>query len=460
MQSSSEWKGFYSQARKLESAKPEDAIVLYNKALSIDKEALEVFDALGNLLFKHKRYQAALICRVRATTLRPADVDRLLLLATNLQACDRFSEAVEVYAEASKLRPDDEEIYFNQGKAFMEEARYEEMLVPMNKTIQINPDHKHAVLGSSISYLCTGDFKKGWAAFEVRTKFPEAMIEEPFPEKRWRGQKIKGKLLIGAEQGVGDMIQFIRFLRYARKLCSHLTLIAPGYIAELFSSAAGVNKVVPLKPFPAVNSFEAYIPMLSLPWVLNQNPNAYEVPTPYLDVPKAKKRWATELLRPIDKLYKIGFAWAGNPNYIRDTSRSVPFEFFLDLFAVPNISLVSLQFGDRAADIEKSKVGALIFDVVKHLKTFSETAAIISQLDLVVTCDSAVAHLAGAMGKPVWVLTEFNISWRWILNKNMPVWYPTAKVFQQTPEKNWEEVMFRVTEALKQEVAEKRIAGK
>jgi len=441
------WKEFYDQAASIEKESPDEAVRLYNQALQLDNDATLVLHALGKLLQKLGKNDASLVCACRVAAREPEKVEHHIRLGEAFTECGRHEEAADAYRKAGELRTDDVEILFKQGLALLEAGRHAEMLKPMQRAQQLEPGHRKAGFGVAMSLLSTGNFAAGWKAFEIRRKFPEAMIEEPYPEKRWRGQPIDGKLLVGSEQGIGDMIQFIRFIRHARKLCGRLVLQAPDNVRELFATAEGVDAVIPTKPFPT--EFQAYIPMLSLPGALAQDVSLHRVEVPYLKVPKQKMTWAQELLQPLRKQFRIGIVWAGNPNYIRDQSRSIPFEFFLDLFEVPNIALVSLQYGERNKDMKASKVGALIHDLGKHLNTFSETAAIVSQLDLVISCDSAVAHLAGALGKPVWVLTEHNVSWRWIEQPHAPTWYPTTRVFRQTPEKNWDEVMRRVVCALK-----------
>ncbi len=440
------WRRAYEGAREaLQAKRPEQAIKLYNEAIRLHPTAFDAFIELGEVLRTRGEYQESLICACRAIDLDPSQARAHAMQAVNLMSGRRYDEAADAYALAVRISPDDPDLLFKQGLNLLEAARPAEALEPFQRAFALRPEHKESGLGIALAALAIRDFALGWHAFEIRAKFVGSAIEEPNPERRWRGQIITGKLLVGVEQGIGDMIQFIRFAKPARERCGRLVVQVPHELRTLALTVPGVDAAIFPKPYPT--EFEAYIPMLSLPHALGMDPlTPFEIP--YMQVPDALLRDAERSLAPFSGERRIGIAWAGNSNYSRDIQRSLPFKLFLDLYEVPGITLVSLQHGPRGDDPKDAGVGALIADMRAVLQTFAHTAALMVHLDLIICCDTSVAHLAGAMGKEVWILVEWNASWRWMIETDDKVWYPKARIFRQRKVGDWEEVMERVVRAL------------
>lgn len=200
--------------------------------------------------------------------------------------------------------------------------------------------------------------------------------------------------------------------------------------------------------------FDAYIPLLSLPHVLKTKITTIPKTFPYLHVDLAKKARCHELLRPLGNRFKVGIVWAGSPSHKNDHNRSVSFNNFLELLRVSGIALLSLQKGERVVDLTESGCGALVSNLDPAIKDFTDTAAFVSELDLVIMCDSSVAHLAGALGKPVWTLIPYAPDWRWLTSREDTPGYPSMRLFRQSEPGRWDDVFENLIAALKKTVAE------
>lgn len=425
----------------------DDAIDALNAALRFSPRNALIHQQLGVVLHKQKRLEAALASFRRAAEIRPESAIQVANVGIALRDLNRFDEAAGQFEQACKLAPDNARNHFRLGLSLMKGMRPSEAIAPLRRALDLDPDHTKASLSLGLSLLAMGDFKKGWTAYEARFAHKDS-ISDPFPQKRWNGEPIEGTLVVGAEQGVGDMIQFIRFSAQARKRCGKLVVQANDDLAPLLRQVPGVDTVIRRNTVP--REFAAFIPVMSLPGALGNDGTNLDSDIPYIQVSKEEREAAAARLQPRGNLFKVGIVWAGNAKHVDDAHRSLPFSMFLELLAVPKIALVSLQKGPRSADLQASGVAAMVSDLNGYLENFSKTAAVIEQLDLVITCDTSVAHLAGAMGKPVWIFLAYSADWRWMVGREDSPWYPSARLFRQERPGDWDGVMQRVVTALKE----------
>jgi tetratricopeptide (TPR) repeat protein len=424
-----------------------EAVDALNSALRLSPRNVMIHQQLGVVLHKQDRPAAALASFRRAVEIQPDSIIQICNVGIALRDLGRFDEAAQQFEQACRLNPDNAKNHFRWGLALMKGMRPAEAITLFQRALKLEPGHAEAALSLALCYLAIGDFEQGWNAYEARFLHKDS-ISDPFPEKRWKGELIEGTLVVGAEQGIGDMIQFIRFAQESGRRCGKLVVQAPDELAPLIRRVAGVGTVVRRNTAP--REFEAFIPVLSLPAALGIGVNDLASDVPYIVVSHEETEAAETLLRPLVNLFKIGVVWAGNAKHVDDSSRSMPFTALLELLAVPKIALVSLQKGPRSGDLQASGVGAMVSDLSASLNTFASTAALIEQLDLVITCDTSVAHLAGAMGKPVWILLAFSADWRWMVGREDSPWYPSARLFRQKRPGDWTGVMQRVVAALKE----------
>jgi hypothetical protein len=314
-----------------------------------------------------------------------------------------------------------------------------------------HPDDAAAHFNLGVALLTAGHFAEGWREWEWRFR-AEPATQRRFEQPRWQGEALEGRtLLVYAEQGIGDMLQFCRFVPSVARV-GRMVLEVHRPLVRLLEQLPGVAQVVALgDPLP---QFDRQCPALSLPDILGMA-DARDIPSvmPYLHADASQmERWA----RRVGGLRgrRVGLVWAGNPERMRmDRRRSVAPDRLAGLRDVPGIALVSLQKGPASAALAGSDLGAVVHDWTGELEDFADTAALIAALDLVIGVDTAVVHLAGAMGKPVWLLNRFDTCWRWQRDRDDSPWYPTLRQFRQPEPGNWDSVIARVRDALTDQAA-------
>jgi hypothetical protein len=285
---------------------------------------------------------------------------------------------------------------------------------------------------------------RGWPAYEWRRQLP-SWVERGFAQAEWSGEDIAGKrLLLHAEQGFGDTLQFARYVALAAGRGAAVILEVQPPLAPLLGGLFGVEVVAAGRD--RLPAFDLHCPLLSLPRLYATTVATIPGGIPYIAAPEDRiAAWAPRL--PADGL-RVGLAWSGHPNNVRDHERSIPFARLAPLIGVPCTSLVSLQKDVRAGDAADFRRCGGVIDFGGELRDFADTAAVIAGLDLVITVDTAVAHLAGAMGKPVWVLLPRVPDFRWLLDRPTSPWYPTARLFRKGRKDSWDTVIAAVATEL------------
>jgi Flp pilus assembly protein TadD len=421
------------------------AIPHYRTALRLDPGYAEAHYNLGNALRELARYGEALACYDRALALRPdwpgAHCNRGLALAA--QGHQALAEVA--YRAALALDPGHAEAQNNLGLAVQLQGRLDEARVHFDRAIDLAPEFASPHANRAQLALLHGDFARGWPEYQWRWRLPGVFlprVEVP----AWDGSPVAGRtLLLRAEQGFGDTIQFVRFAAGLARSGATTVLECQPALAALLAKARGVHAVVPRGATPPRCDFQ--IPLASLPGALGVRDLAgIPAEVPYLAADRARREeWRARLAQYDGG--KVGIAWRGNPKHPQDCHRSIPPECFAALGALPGLTLVSLQAGERARGIpgivEPSP------DPERAPLPFEEWAALVSALDLVVTCDSVMAHLAGALGVPVWIALPHVPDWRWLLGRDDSPWYPTARLFRQARLDEWDEVFARIAAALR-----------
>lgn len=370
-------------------------------------------------------------------------------LANVLCRQGRVYESILQLQEALKARPDYVDAWYNLGLALERLGDYRQAAQSYDKALSFDPEHVNARANRALLSLLQGDFTAGFEAFEWRWRRADmAALRRP-RTPQWDGQPIPGKrLLLVAEQGLGDAIMFSRYALLAAKVSgAQLLGECDGSLRELFGSIGSVAHWVDRKgPLP---EHDVHIPWMSLPRVLKTNAQNIPAPYSYLRPPSSRVndldlRLDTDLAAG----RKVGIVWSGNPALSTDDHRSCPFSHFLQLLQVPGLTLVSLQKGERAQDWKNIYAPARMRDMAARCRDFADTATVIAQLDLVISVDTAVAHLAGALGRPVWLLLPKAPDWRWQLKREDSPWYPTARLFRQEVSGDWAGLFARVQAAL------------
>ncbi len=383
----------------------------------------------------------------RALALEPRN-DRAWANLGNLQARrGRFEQARRSFEKALAIAPGNAATLVSLGHLLASEGRLEEALEPLDRAVALQPGYAGARWNRALVLLALGRWKEGWADYEWRFQCPEVVgqigrVESALP--RWRGQPLDGRALrVVAEQGLGDTLQFCRYLPLLVERGARVTFVCPAPLVALLKGIEGVE-VVEQGSEPE-RAFDFQVPLMSLPHHFATTPGSVPAAVPYLHADPARlDAWRARLA---GEGAKVGLVWRGNPANWRDASRSLALERLAPLAAVEGVRFFSLQVGEAArAELERSPFA--IEDLGPGLTDFGETAAAIGQLDLVVTVDTAVAHLAGALGRPVWLLLDTPSDWRWLREGDTTPWYPTMRLFRQPRPGAWDEAVARLASAL------------
>ncbi|NTU76638.1 MAG: tetratricopeptide repeat protein [Alphaproteobacteria bacterium] len=354
---------------------------------------------------------------------------------------------------AAAAKPDFAIAAYNLGAVHQEKGAFDLALAHYERALALDPTYADAHWNESLIYLLQGDFAKGLPKYEWRWRRNNA-ARNPFAAPMWDGGDLNGKsILLHSEQGLGDSLQFIRYASLVKKRGAKVFVYCPAALARLFESAKGIDQIFTEKT-PALPGFDCQAPLMSLPWLCGTTLATIPAFAPYLAAPRdARDLWA-EKLRPYAGL-KIGLVWAGSPRennpeaYAVDRRRSLRLEMFAPLASLPGIHFFSLQKGDPAKQARTPPQGMELIDLMEEVQDFADTAALIAQLDLVIGVDTSVIHVAGALAKPVWVLSRFDGCWRWLQDRSDSPWYPTLRLFRQKTPRDWAPVIQDVAAALK-----------
>ncbi|MDR3733958.1 MAG: tetratricopeptide repeat protein [Acidobacteriaceae bacterium] len=400
---------------------------------------------LGAVLRQTKRKSEALAWSSRGCRVNPDDDRARTELGLTLAELDRFDEASVAFRCVLSHKPDDAETWAALANVLMAQAEPGAVAL-YRRGLVIEPEHPAIRWNLALALLRHGDFTVGWANHEARLLLtgPQKIRLPELSTSIWDGQDLTGRtLLLHTEQGLGDTLQFVRYVPLVAARGGKIVLVAPRPLVNLLRSLPGVDVLIATgDPVPP---FDFWLPLLSLPRVFSTTLDTIPERTPYLRAdPECVATWQQRLGNGI----RVGLVWAGSPGNGNDRNRSCPLELLVPLLAVPGIRWFSLQKGSRAADPARLGWQERITDLDPLIDDFADTAAIIANLDLVVSVDTSVAHLTGALGQACWVLLPFAPDWRWMLDRTDSPWYPRSRLFRQTRPGDWSAVVTAVATAL------------
>ncbi len=439
----------------------DDALACYESALRLCPDHLDALTNRGVALHDLTRYEEALASQDDALALRPDFAEALSNRGNALQELRRFDDALTSFDRALALQPDFAEAHSNRGNVLQELRRFDEALTSYERALTLRPDFADGHFNASVCRLLRGDFARGWQQHEWRWETKQLRaVKRRFSQPLWTGASdLAGKtILLHAEQGFGDTIQFCRYVPQVVERAAHVVVEVQKPLCELMKSLTGRAKILPRGA--ALPDFDLHCPLLSLPLAFGTRLETIPSQTPYLAAPEHKtSAWRDRLgkhelgnhERP-----RVGLVWAGDPrkslpgaNRI-DRQRSLQFDQLAPVLEVHDCEFYSLQKGDDAqTQLRSSTLSRRITDWSADFHDFSDTAALIENLDLVIAVDTAVAHLAGALGKPFWLINRYNTCWRWLVDRDDSPWYPTARLFRQDATRDWRPVIARMASALR-----------
>lgn len=438
----------YLQAVRLQP----DYLEAYDRILLLQPDFTEAYLHRGNARLNRRLVPEAIADFGKVLELRPDHAVAWNNMGTALEQSDgRSEEIIAAYQRAIALKPDFFEACNNLGVVYQYQNRYDEAIEQYRRAITFNPDFEEAHFNLSLVLLVTGQFAEGWKEYEWRTRKQDWQTTgaHSFSIPRWKGEPFAGReLFVYDEQGMGDTLQFVRYLPMVRELGGKVVLETAAPLVDLLKGAGVADEIV-CRPFASDPNtrFDYHVPLLSLPQLFQTDPAAIPAEIPYL---KASPEKAAHWRSRIDpSRFSVGIVWAGKPSHRNDRNRSCPLETFYPLLTMEGIQVIGLQKGEAAAQAAGLSLPTDFQNVGPALDSFEDTAGMIENLDLMITVDTSVAHLAGAMGRPVWLLVPFSPDWRWLLDRNDTPWYPTMRLFRQTEPGDWGAVFRKVKKELK-----------
>lgn len=434
--------------------KLEDAIKCFNKAIELKTDYAEAYYNLGSALHTSGNYIESVNAYKRAITIKPDYAKAHYNLGNAMKKLNNLDEAVIRYKHAIKIKPDYVMAYNNLGTILQEQGKINEAAECYSRAIKLKPDYAEAHLNKALTSLLNGNLESGWQEYEWRLQTKNYAFRK-FNFPMWDGKPLNGKnILIHTEQGFGDTIQFIRYLPMVQAQGGYVTFECPENLICLLKNYVGIDKIIEKKTYGKLSKhFDFHVPLLSLPGIFGTTLDSIPSQKQYISVnPDLIDQWRTRLND--DHKFKIGIVWAGNPNHKKDHNRSCSLNDFASLSEIPEITFYSLQKGQASFETNNPPDGMKIINIETDLHDFTDTAAVILNLDLVISVDTAVAHLAGAIGKPIWTLLPFVPDWRWLLNRSDSPWYPGMRLFRQTQPDDWIEVFKQVKDTLTQRISD------
>jgi tetratricopeptide (TPR) repeat protein len=453
-----DWAGHFGRGAVLRVQKrSEEAKVAFERALALDPDNAQVTSSLVACEIALDRFESAERLARRATELHPNLPGAFADLGMALCSQERHDDAIAAFERAESLEisgRDMGEDVVNFAVCLLRAGRNGQALSMIERRLR---DYPSTLLHAqyALALLIAGRLREGWDHFEYRWIDPPLLSARPnFVKPQWSGQDLRGKtILLWSEQGFGDFIHFIRYAAHVKALGATVVVLLRDELRELAERMPVIDRVLgPGEPYPP---FDYYINLLSLPRVFGTDVESIPADIPYLSIDDVRDaKWRERL--PSGETLKVGIVWAGSPTHSRDRFRSLPVASLAPLLRVPGVRFHSLQKGPAAAAL--TTADATVVDLGPELDSFADTAAAIAHLDLVIGVDTAVVHLAGALGKPVWTLVPIPPDWRWMEARDDTRWYPTMRLFRQRSQGDWDEVIDRVKSALESEVDQRAAA--
>ena len=425
-----------------------EAIVSYNRAIELKPDYAEAHNNLGNALQEQGDLDKAKVSYDKAIELKHDYAEAYNNLGITLKEQGKLDEALKNYRYAVNLKPDYVKAYNNLGTVLKELGKIDEAIVNYDKAVELNPDFAVVRFNRSLAFLLAERFEDGWPEYEWRLRTPYHSLRT-FKQPKWDGSPLNGKsILVQSEQGFGDTIQFVRYLPLVQKQGGRVIFECQRELLSFLKCCSGIDEIIVRESDnKQITQFDEHIYLLSLPGIFNTTLDSIPSNVPYIKVDfDLVKKWGMRLGHCSN--FKIGIVWAGNPLYKNNRSRSCSLSDFALLADIPGLAFYSLQKEYASTGVLKPPEEMNIINLEKELNDFTDTAAAIANLDLVISVDTVVAHLAGAIGKPVWTLLTSSPDWRWLLDREDSLWYPNMRLFRQTKPDDWDDVFKRVRKAL------------
>ncbi|MDP9173493.1 MAG: tetratricopeptide repeat protein [Planctomycetota bacterium] len=431
-----------------------EAEAIYNNILSVKPNYPYAIHNLAEIGIRVRQYPRALVLARRAMELDPDDAAFNNTLGAILFALGQPEESLKYINRALEINPKLANAYVNLGIAYADQARLPESISAFEQAIKLDPQNANGHDGLGLSSLMHGDLQRGWREQEWRWHKYNFEKRRYSDCPQWDGADLKNRtIFLPMEQGHGDLIHFCRYAPLLTQRGAKVVLeVTPEQVA-LMKTLKGVEALVPVGETPP--PFDVACPMMSVPLWYGTTMETIPAEIPYLSHNAAiAAEW--EPFFRTDRNYKIGIAWAGRPTHANDHNRSTSLAAFAPLADIPGTTFYSLQKGDPAAQIARPPKGMNLIHLGPRLDSFEVTGAVLQHLDLLISIDTSVVHLAGALGRPVWNLLAFCPDWRWLLNRSDTPWYPTMRLFRCPSRGDWTGLFANVREALAEEVARKR----
>lgn len=417
-----------------------EAVTWLRRAVELQPASANFLSGLGYASQGNGQHDKALVHFARAAQLEPDKADHFYSLGVAEFNLNRLEQAAVAFEKAVKLNPRDIASWNNLGKLYKQFNRLEDSIAAYNHALAVSPGFELAKHGRAISLLTAGRWAEGFREYESRWS---KITPRVFPKPTWLGEPVDGQtVFLHAEQGFGDAIHFARFIPLVQQRAARVILECRPELKSLFLFSKIADQVIavgePIPPFDRVTSF------FSVPGILGITLQNLPARVPYLKAP------------PVDDLpaakagqLKVGIVWAGSPEHRDDASRSLSLESFLPILKIAGPAFFSLQQIISPRDEPLFRSLPNIVDLSPLLKDFLATAALVGKMDLIISVDTSMVHLAGALAKPVWNLTQFDADWRWLLDRSDTPWYPTMRLFRQPQRSHWRPVIDRVAEELR-----------
>lgn len=427
-----------------------DAEACYRQVVRLDPAHAKGHTNLGCMLHLQSRIPEAVECYRRALRIEPGQPEALRNYALVAGGAEQLREATEGFERHVARHPQDAQAHYQLAHLHLHVGRHEDALAGYERAIALAPGTAEFHFARGQQLLLLGRYEEGWREYEWRWQM-ELLNQtlRRFREPRWEGQPLDGTLLVHSDNGFGDVFQLARYLPLLARRCRRVVVECHPALRELIAGVEGVADTAPEGgQFPP---FDAHIPPVALPYVFGTTLETIPWSGPYLRADAQRLQdWAQRVAatQPVGR--KVGLVWAGNPGHLANRERSLAFDRLAGLADVPGVTFFSLQKGAGVVGPADIPPGMRFVDLTEGLRNFSDTAALVAQLDLVIAVDTAVAHLAGAVGCPTWVLLPFSPDWRWLLGRDDSPWYPGMRLFRQEKEAEWSVPIARLTKALRE----------
>src|SRR5216684_622070 len=438
-----------------EAGRPHEAAQAYRQASALDPSDYTILTDLCVCLCELGQLDEAIEACALALALNPDHAPALTNLGVILDARNDAAAAIAAHRCAVAADPAYAKGHANLAVVLRNAGEIDEAMAVSHRAVTLDPDQPQARYNHAHFLLMSGDLKAGFDEYQWGRKCKTSSHSYPtYSEPEWQGEALSGRtLLLFAEAGFGDALQFVRYLPMAAAMGGPIVLQVQPALASLLRMTPGITVVSRGEPLPP---FDLQLPLMDLPRVFGTTLDTIPAAVPYLHPDPAKLALSRRALGDVTSL-KVGVVWAGNPTYGNDRQRSLSAEAVLPRLVTPGVELYSLQKEPRPADVPVlAGLGADIIDLAPALSDFADTAAAIGALDLVIAVDTSVAHLAGALGRPVWVLLPYALDWRWLRDREDSPWYPTMRLFRQHKPQAWEGVLARVSRELARVAAGER----